>query len=251
MINIFNVGQGDSFLLSINNQKVSDDTLLIDCGNAKQNVYKKITKQLTKVLITHSDLDHIGGLENIIKHNNITDLYISYYIPEILKIIEYIDKKTKKKLNRLDESLLKDINIIPLKDGDTIGNNITIFSPPQKLEDLYKNTNQDKILVENAVDIINQTLNLNIDSVEVINYESNILKYIKDSKIKNEYAEYSRIFFYNQFISLGNIFLNKSSKQYSSKELLRKAYGKIKYNANRISIVLQYNDGNISYLFTT
>lgn len=56
----------------------------------KDQIYKRINCEKFNIMITHQDLDHMGGIEELFKYksNQIRKIYIPLYIPEIIKIFQ-------------------------------------------------------------------------------------------------------------------------------------------------------------------
>lgn len=85
MINILNVGQGDTTLIILPH---NGGNILIDCANKlsrdnNYNVSEDITiptlkalgvHKLDYVILTHGDYDHIGGMEYLVKHFKVTNV---------------------------------------------------------------------------------------------------------------------------------------------------------------------------------
>ncbi len=233
-----------------NEGKYINTPLLIDCGFAHAKVYRKIHEDFKNVLITHSDNDHIGGLEDIIKNKNIENLHIPYYLPEIIKINEYFNKKLKNKIVKLTPSMLVDLNVHMIKDGDKSScGYMEILNPPSDSSKIFKgityeNINDDSLL-RNAIQKLNEfELNINVD--DIFNYRSEILEYLSDNE-KEAYDIDSKIFICSFFISLYFRIIEKDISNFSINLFLKKY---LKMTANEISIVLKYKDNNTSYLFT-
>ena len=89
-LDIFDVGHGDSMLFTVDDQNLYP--LLIDTGKKKDQIYKRINCEKFNIMITHQDLDHMGGIEELFKYksNQIRKIYIPLYIPEIIKIFSRI-----------------------------------------------------------------------------------------------------------------------------------------------------------------
>ena len=138
MIKIYNVGQGDSFLLKPNNCMYEEDPILIDCGTKSAKVYKIITENIERVLISHSHGDHLNGLEDVIKYKNISKLYIPYYFSEIYSILNYLKLNKYKKNNILFIKNLSNLSIHLLKDGDELCNHIKIYNPPKESFEFFE-----------------------------------------------------------------------------------------------------------------
>lgn len=99
LINIIDIGQGDSILLRSNNKKVLVDT----GGNALTPEYsgkqfydyliKNGVRRINHLFITHSDIDHVGNLDYIIDKIKIDNLYanddINYKTKNIPKNLKF------------------------------------------------------------------------------------------------------------------------------------------------------------------
>ena len=205
LIKVYNVGQGDSFMFKPNEGKHINTPLLIDCGFAKAKVYTKIHEDFKNVLITHSDNDHIGGLEDIIKYKNIENLHIPYYLPEILKINEYFNKKLKKKTTKLTPSMLAGLNVHMRKDGDRSScGYIEILNPPSDSSKIFSEITNENINDDNLIRAAVKRLNesgLNINAKDILNYRSEILEYLSHNE-KEVYDIDSKKFIRSFFISL-------------------------------------------------
>lgn len=139
-VNFINVSQGDSTLIATPDKQ----TILIDCGQAYQRkigdkivnynaaekyilpyLRHKGIKTIDKLILTHPDLDHIGGCETILDNFNIKEIWDSgqtddsqAYSQLLIKILEknipikvvnyndsYEEKNLKLKvINRIDVS---------------------------------------------------------------------------------------------------------------------------------------------------
>ena len=93
----FDVGQADSVLIRQN-----EHTMLIDAGNNKDG--SKIVKYLKNnlninsfeyVIGTHSDEDHIGGIDNIINNFSIDTFYMPYESQYKTKSIQDVKKASE------------------------------------------------------------------------------------------------------------------------------------------------------------
>lgn len=134
-VHYFDVGQGDSILIQVNNKN-----LLIDGGPkyAESQLIKDLkdfgVKKLDYVITTHPHEDHIGGMGQVIKNFNIG----KFYAPKVTsntKTFEYM-------VNQLNNKNLK-INIIKPDIGSDIdlGKNtkVEIFSPNSSSYDNLNN----------------------------------------------------------------------------------------------------------------
>lgn len=134
-VHYFNVGQGDSILIQVNNKN-----LLIDGGSKdkESQLIKDLkdfsVKKLDYVITTHPHEDHIGGMGQVIKNFDIG----KFYAPKVTsntKTFEYM-------VNQLNNKNLK-INIIKPGMGSDIdlGKNtkVEIFSPNSSSYDNLNN----------------------------------------------------------------------------------------------------------------
>lgn len=249
MIKVYNVGQGDSFLFTPKNCDYQDEPILIDCGNKKANVYKKISSNINNVLISHSHGDHLNGLEDVIKHKDITNLYIPYYFSEIWSILKYLKFNKNKKGNSLFSKKLKEISINLLKEGDELCNHIKIYNPPIETFSYYQNWLNDNsnINIEQALTQLNN-LGFELPFEEILNYNSPLILNINtltESEL-GVYRENSRKFIYGFFKSLAVRLIEQVDESIPGE--VKKHFGEI---ANQVSIVFKYeNENQHSCLFT-
>ncbi len=124
-INIFNffvevtmidVGQGDSILISLNNNK---GNLLIDSSGKNLNYLKDMgIRELDYLIITHSDTDHIGSIEEIKENIKVKNILCSKYDNVI----------NSKKIASGDKFFLSDVKfevLAPIKEYSNL-NNISV-----------------------------------------------------------------------------------------------------------------------------
>src|SRR3989338_2233332 len=77
-VEFINVGQGDSTII-----KSGDETMLVDCGpkGASESVLKTLAEnnisRLQKLLMTHSDADHIGACKGILTKTRVDKIIIN------------------------------------------------------------------------------------------------------------------------------------------------------------------------------
>lgn len=133
-VHYFDVGQGESILVQVNNKN-----LLIDAGpkDAESQLIKNLNnlsiKKLDYAIATHPHEDHIGGMGQVIKNFDIG----KFYAPKVTsntKTFEYM-------VNQLNNKNLK-INIIKPGMGDDIDlgkdTKVEVFSP---INSSYDNLN--------------------------------------------------------------------------------------------------------------
>ena len=76
-IEFIDVGQGDSILITSKHNK---DVILIDTfGYNYKYIKRRGIKKIDKLIITHSDLDHIGGIENTLNYFEVKTIISSAY----------------------------------------------------------------------------------------------------------------------------------------------------------------------------
>ncbi len=90
------VGQGDSTFI-----KNGNSIYLIDCYNALDYLDKRGISKIEAIFISHSDSDHLGDLETILKEIKVNKVYYSFY-------------------DEVTPTLLNNTIGIPLKFGDII-----------------------------------------------------------------------------------------------------------------------------------
>ena len=108
------VGQGDSTLI----QTTGGNKILIDVGpdgRVLDSLSKELSffeKDINSIFITHSDADHIGGIIDIIKNFNISNIYVTSIAEEtdiydsLYKELEKEDDIIITKLNGSNEVLI-------------------------------------------------------------------------------------------------------------------------------------------------
>ncbi len=250
MIKVYNVGQGDSLLFMPDSCMYEEDPILIDCGLSKANVYKKIIEPISKVLITHSHDDHIGGLENVLKNKVITDVYIPYYLPEIQSIENYLKKKLLKRSKPLPLSKMKHVKLHLLMDGAKLCDHNTILNPPQQPNYFYQDwlRQNDNINIEIALENLNE-LGFNLPTEDILNYTSPLVD--EELIINNEFFNFdeykinSREFVHGFFNSL---YIRISTVNPSSIDFHTASH--VSLASNQASIVLKYKNNDDSCLFT-
>jgi competence protein ComEC len=132
------VGQGDSILL----RYPSGEHMLVDTGKDSK-VFRELDKVLPwydktieYILLTHSDLDHVGAMLDILDRYSVRKLFINEFFTQ-----EDIGQKivTKAKLKGTEIEILKQGDILTF--GTQVSNSFTILNQKSDFFFIYKNTN--------------------------------------------------------------------------------------------------------------
>ncbi|MBQ9550965.1 MAG: MBL fold metallo-hydrolase [Lachnospiraceae bacterium] len=125
-VTCFDVGKGDSFLVSS-----KDFDLLIDCGykdNAEEilsGLRNNTDGILDLMIISHFDKDHVGGASKIIKNYPVERIISTYKTNS--------DKRTEKFFDAMKKRGLK--NEVPSSDINIDGGDLSILIIPPKISD--------------------------------------------------------------------------------------------------------------------
>ncbi len=136
-VHIIDVGQGDSILI----QTPSKKNILIDGGDedsgniVKSYLRRKRIKTIDKVIATHPDSDHIGGLDNIVDVFEVNSIYMTEKTSDSESYINLINSCKKKNLDI--KFLAKDDQLDFDKDID-----VQVLSPSR----LYDESNLSSIV---------------------------------------------------------------------------------------------------------
>jgi beta-lactamase superfamily II metal-dependent hydrolase/predicted nucleotidyltransferase len=254
ILDVYNVHHGDSLLFK-GNKTFSDLPLLIDTGEDKYKIYKRISNKKFDIMITHQDNDHIGGLSDLLKNklSNIENIYLPLYQPEINKIfskLRDIGKNNAKLIVKSDSLFRKYISkVIFLYDGwhkhkrpfCNLSNskNIEILNPPTNNFDLFSMDSEFKeFLFESALRFIKDK-KIFKDDFNFENYKPENLNNQNEELIRNriEYFKFViRVIGYSIY------------KQKWTKATANKLFNLC---SNDISIILyDKTDNNTSILFT-
>lgn len=123
-VEFIDVGQGDSALITCNNQHV-----LIDGGNANKSqvIYTVLNKKgithLDYIIITHTDADHCGGVSGALNKATVGTCYCSeksYTTKTWNNVIKYLNQQGK------------EITIPNVGDKISIGDAVITFLAPRK-----------------------------------------------------------------------------------------------------------------------
>ena len=207
MIQVFNVRQGDSFLIHPEfGCDFNEIPLLVDCGPKSGNVYSKISNDEIDVLITHSHRDHIGGLADIT--SKIRNLYIPYFLPEVWRIYNFLKEHLFK--NILDVDLINNHfdKVIVVGEGDMLCKHLSIFNPPKKGSDVFNKLNIERSTINEALRILYRYGIEIPNEDEIVNYRSTIseisnLEFLDGFELQT-YESESRSYVHNFFILLAD-----------------------------------------------
>lgn len=142
VVEVLDVGQGDSILVMTKNKTLLIDAGLDGCGTdvVIECMEKYGRKTLDYVISTHPHADHIGGLDEVI---NYADSVGCVYMPELA---EKLVPTTASYRNFLESVLNTDADVISPEPGDKFtmdGAIVTFFGPV----DEYENLNDVSIVV--------------------------------------------------------------------------------------------------------
>jgi len=241
MIKVFNVGQGDSFLLIPNNECSFDETpLLIDCGPRNAYIADRIDAERIKLLITHSHKDHTGGI-NMRLLNKTEEIYIPFYMPEVVEIYKQLRQYLHSNIKRLNFHRLSDFNLKLVAEGDELCNHTYVFNPPRRPEQAFSQF-ESPMNIDDALDLLGQR-GVDLPVEEIKEYQSPVPHEFPNIGDYNTIARQFMHYFYGtlafRMIDM-NLNLNKSIIQ-SHFELTK----------NQASIVFTYTySENNRILFT-
>lgn len=245
-VEVFNVGQGDAFLLKPHNNCMwSGDNFLVDTGPQNAKVAVRLTKSDYHVLLTHSHHDHIGGFPRLYRDKQINSLTIPYYLPEIIQISRFLKKMVINNYGSLDWGEIRKIQKLRLvSDGDSLCKHIHILNPPKSPDHYFSaHMEGEDVDLQSALRLLNEN-GFELPNNEITNYESPVLD--NESPVNEEYRLLARAFVHKFFISLSiRVTRNppESAAYYADTHL--------GLTANQASIVFKYNSYNVGdWLFT-
>lgn len=244
MLTVFNVGQGDAFLLKPERGcKYGEPPLLVDTGPSAAKISDRIPEERLAILITHSHSDHIGGLSRVLRNKKISELFIPYYLPEITQINHYLRQHSDIKLKEFNWQRLWKERITPVSEGYKLCNHISILNPPRDLNQFTFPNNDGEIEINEALNILSE-FEIDLPRNEIINY-STPLFHPRQGEQNGEYRILARAFVHRFFTSLAESVIQNRSIAISY-EVNRH----IELTANQASIVFRFNDKNGAWLFT-
>lgn len=254
-VTVFNVGQGDSFLIQ-HSDCTKRPPLLVDTGCANKSVYKKILSKgisiddALDVMITHSHSDHMNGLPDILNKYTVKNLFIPYYLPEMLQITKILGRKFKKfPVHILDK--MKHFNTILLNAGDYVygsnnNNDFKVLYPQSELDGVfgYLHPTSDTQL-SNVITRLNE-LGLEVSLDDILAYYPEF--YPQDSQ--QEYVIQAREFIRRVFASMSMFVFHSTAKN-----IIPKIRKHLELISNHTSIVFRchsksQDNENIVWLFT-
>lgn len=272
VLTIYNVGQGDSMLLTSMASTTccfDREPLLIDCGLQKAKVHSMIgaTPKTIRVLITHADGDHIGGLYDVLAKHQVSRLYVPRYLPEMLRIEDYLRKKAARKLPKLPK--VSAGRRIEVAEGDFLCSHSLVMNPPKLAKNVLEKLGVEDVsrsLIERAVTVLREH-GLELDADKIMNYVPEPIDAAveadgdpRSQSAKSHFRE-RRKFFRGFFIYLArHLETATDTLQVDAKTrddfaptgnpaTDRAVSDAISFAANQVSIVFRY-DGSTSILFT-
>jgi len=245
-VDVFDVGQGDSFLIKGKQSSNFDVVpLLVDLGPQRAKVSDKLPMDKYHVLLTHSHKDHVGGFPKLYRDKSIESITLPYYLPEIMEIAKLIRKNIPKHFGSLDWRKVKKIQRINLvSHGDKLDKDIVVLNPPKSPYQYFDKLIGDEAgsLQEALAILADYGFDLDIDGIE--NYNTPLS--FEDFENGEEYSEQARIFVHRFFIGLSKRLTGnpiESANYYATSHL--------KLTANQASIVFKcFNETDGDWLFT-
>ncbi|MBN1618920.1 MBL fold metallo-hydrolase [Candidatus Dojkabacteria bacterium] len=165
-LKVFNVGQGDMFLIepimsscrcgSTSGSRSGEyySSILIDAGHSIKETEKllnKFQKKIKTLILTHSHKDHIGGIFRELI-TNVKQICIPAYLEEMIKIYESLGKKSNSRNN-----IIRDFKeVTSWSEDDSITWNkgtLNVLNPPFDHRIIYKNIDYKSIKPNENINI--------------------------------------------------------------------------------------------------
>ncbi len=229
-LTMINVGQGDSLLLSDNNKYLCIDSYFSNISYLKSRGIEKVDT----LIITHSDDDHMGSAEELIKTFNVSNLYLSKYdvnektfkLAKLVKNTYYVSKGDSFYFDNIYFSFIG-----PVKENKDINNNSLVF---------IANINNKKVLFTGDMEKEEEeeifTQNINVDILKVPHHGSN-------SSLSDTFM--NKVKFDTALISVG-----KNNKYgHPAKETLEKLSGANVYKTSDCSSITLYFSSSKYYTY--
>ena len=249
MLTVFNVGQGDAFLLQPEcgcDYDEPNPLLLIDTGSPSARIKRKLPAKNIIALLTHSHEDHIGGVPELITSNKLVGLFLPYYLPEITSIFRYIRDYVSTRFIQPDWSQVTPLVRRLLKEGDCLCGHIKILNPPMS-PSIYFNSYRmpaESRSIERALAALTE-MGMDLPIQEIVKYETPLHGENIDG-FDAEYVANARNFVHQFFITLSD-----RVRHDGSEGLSYHVDTHLQLTANQASVVFMYSHPeNDKWLFT-
>lgn len=266
LLTVFNIGQGDALQLTPENDCIlGSPSLLIDTGPASNMLSSKLIPGKYRVLITHSHADHLGGLPRVLREQTVSELYIPYYLPEIISIFSYLRKHMTLRIKVPSWRRLRKLNVRLVAQGDSLCGHADILNPPRAPEDVFgallinvgdaEDPEEISTPGDNSLSQLRaalerlESLGITLPRLKIENYTTPLLPADNTGAIDRqniiEYQVLARRFVHAFFIALTRTLSGATIPNidyYTSRFL--------KLTANQVSAVLRYHSPEGDFLFT-